>query len=48
MHGNTNRVPENVTPHSTIEDFRTFLENYVKENGIILPGRIPGFESTGV
>lgn len=48
MHGNTNRVPENVTPHSTIEDFRIFLENYVEENGIILPGRIPGFKSTDV
>lgn len=47
-HGNTNRVPENATPHSAIEDFRTFLENYVEENGIILPGRIPGFKSADV
>ena len=31
-HGNTNRVPENATPHSTIKDFRIFIENYVEEN----------------
>ena len=45
MHGNTNRKPENATPHSTIEDFRIFLEklHYVEENDIILPGRIRGF-----
>ena len=30
-HGNTNRVPENATPHSTIEDFRIFLKKYVEE-----------------
>ena len=47
-HGNTNRVPENATPHSTIKDFRIFIENYVEENGIILLGRIPGFKSTDV
>lgn len=47
-HGNTNRVPENATPHSTIEDFRIFLENYVEENGIILPGHIPGLKSAAV
>ena len=47
-HGNTNSVPENATPHSTIEDFCTFLENYVEENSIILPGHIPGFKSADV
>ena len=47
-HGNTNRVPDNATPHSVIEDFHAFLQNYVEENAIVLPGRIPGFKSDEV
>ena len=39
------RVPENATPLSVVEDFCAFLQNYVEENAIILPGRIPGFKS---
>ena len=47
-HGNTKRVPENVTPLSVVEDFCAFLQNYVEENAIILPGRIPGFKSDDI
>ena len=47
-HGNANRVPDNVTPHSVIEDLHAFLQNYVEENAIVPPGRIPGFKSDEV
>ena len=47
-HGNTKRLPENTLPKSAIEDVHTFLVNYVEENGITLPGRIPGFKSDDV
>ena len=30
---------------SVVEDFCAFLQNYVEENAIILPGRIPRFQS---
>ena len=47
-HGNTKRLPENTLPKSAIEDVHTFLVNYVEENAITLPGRIPGFKSDDV
>ena len=47
-HRNTNRLPENTLPYSTIEDVQAFLLNYVEENAITLPGRIPGFKSDDV
>ena len=47
-HGNTKRLPENTLPKSAIEDVHTFLVNYVEENAITLPGRIPGFKSDNV
>lgn len=47
-HGNTKRVPENATPLSVVEDFCAFLQNYMEENAIILPGRIPGFKSDDI
>ena len=37
-HRNTNRLPENTLPYSTIEDVQAFLLNYVEENAITLPG----------
>lgn len=47
-HRNTNRLPENTLLYSTIEDVQAFLLNYVEENAITLPGRIPGFKSDDV
>ena len=47
-HGNSNRVPDNATQYSTIDDVHAFIQNYVEENAIILPGRIPGFKSDDV
>ena len=48
IHGNANRVPTNLTPHSSVTDVHAFLNNYVEENAIMLPGRIPGYKSDDV
>lgn len=48
QHGNTKRLPENTLPQATIRDVHSFLANYVEENAIVLPGRIPGFKSDEV
>ena len=45
QHGNTKWLPENTLPQATIEDVHSFIANYVEENTIVLPGRIPGFKS---
>ena len=47
-HGNTKRLPENTLPQATIEGVHTFLMNYVEENAIALPGRIPGFKDDDI
>lgn len=47
-HGNTRRLPQNTLPQATIEDVHAFLLNYVEENAISLPGRIPGFKSDDI
>lgn len=44
-HGNTKRLPHNTVSQATIEGVKAFLSNYVEENAISLPGRIPGFKS---
>ena len=43
--GNTKRVPRNATSEKSLEAVHAFIENYVEENAIVLPGRIPGFKS---
>ena len=45
IHGNTNRVPGNATSKKSLEAILAFIENYVEENAIVLPGRIPGFKN---
>jgi len=45
IHGNTRRLPQNTLPQARFEDVHAFLSNYVEENAISLPGRIPGFKS---
>ena len=40
-HGNTKRLPPNTLPHAVVEDVNVFLINYIEENAISLPGRIP-------
>ena len=45
IHGNTKHVPGNATSEKSLEAIHAFIENYVEENAIVLPGRIPGFKS---
>lgn len=48
QHSSTKLLPENTLPQSTIEDVYLFIANYVEENAISLPGRIPRFKSDEV
>ena len=47
-HGNKKRLPSNTLLHLVTENLHNFLTNYVEENAIVLPGRIPGFKSDEV
>ena len=47
-HGNCNRLPSNTFPQAVVEDVKSFLSNYVKENAILLPGRIPGYKNDDI
>ncbi|CAH3191593.1 unnamed protein product [Porites evermanni] len=44
-HGNTKRVPKSATSKKSLEAVHAFIDNYVEENAIVLPGRFPGFKS---
>ena len=48
VHGNHKRLPHNATPQSVSEDVKNVLTNYVKENAVLLPGRIPGFKNDDI
>ena len=45
VHGNRKRLPHNTLPQTVTEDVKNFLTNYVEENAVLLPGRIPGFKN---
>ena len=47
-HGNKGRMPNNTLPYSAIADIQEFVTNYVKENGILLPGRTPGYKDDDI
>ena len=44
IHGNSKRLPHNVLPVAIAEDVKSFRSNFVDENAVLLPGRIPGFK----
>lgn len=48
IHGNTKRLPPNTLPQAVAEDAKTFLNNYVEDNAVLLPGRIPGYKSDDI
>ena len=48
VHGNTKRLPHNHLTHAVITNVTEFLKNYVEENGILLPGRIPGHKKDDI
>ena len=48
LHGNSKRLPPNTLPQAVTEDVKNFLTNYVEENAVLLPGRIPGFKKDDI
>ena len=48
VHGNRKRLPCNTLPPAVAEDVKNFLGNYVEENAVVLPGRIPGYKSDDI
>lgn len=48
IHGNSKRLPHNTLPQDVAEDVKNFLSNYVDENAVLLPGRIPGFKNEDI
>ncbi len=44
IHGNTNRLPFHAFTTADLRNITSFLTNHGEEHGILLPGRIPGFE----
>lgn len=48
IHGNSKRLPHNALPVAVTEDVKNFLSNFVDENAVLLPGRIPGFKNEDI
>ena len=48
VHGNRKKLPHNAKPQAVSEDVKNFLTNYVEENAVLLPGRIPGFKNDDI
>ena len=45
VHGNQKGTPHNRTPHSSLQNVVSFIDNYAQREGLSLPGRIPGYKS---
>ena len=48
IHGNTKRLPPNTLSTSSVDFVICFLLNYADQNGILLPGRIPGYTRSDI
>ena len=48
IHGNTKKKPHNALSFSSIEYVVRFLLNYTEQNGLLLPGRVPGYSRTDI
>ena len=48
VHGNSRKLPHNTLPQAVAKDVKNFLSNYVEENAVLLPGRIPGFKNDDI
>ena len=46
IHGNTKRKPQHALSFSSTEYVVRFLLNYTEQNGLLLPGRVPGYSRT--
>ena len=47
-HGNSRRLPTLTLSHESIRDVVVFLQNYVEQNGLLLPGRVPGYSRSDI
>ena len=47
-HSNTKYTPYNATSLSSMEFLVWFLLNYAEQNGILLPGRVPGYSRSDI
>ena len=48
VHGNTKRLPAHSLSLESIQHVVKFLLNYTEENGLLLPGRVPGYKRSDV
>ena len=48
VHGNRKKLPHNTLLQAVAKDVKNFLSNYVEENAVLLPGRIPGFKNDDI
>lgn len=44
IHGNTGKLPHNVTTYASIRYVVQFITNFAEQHAILLPGRIPGYK----
>lgn len=47
-HGNSRRRPHNALSFSSVEYVVRFLHTYTEQNGLLLPGRVPGYSRTDI
>ena len=48
IHGNTKRKPHHALSFSSVEYVVCFLHNYTEQNGLLLPGRVPGYSRSDI
>lgn len=47
-HGNSHRLPKRTLSYESIREFVVFLQNYVEQHGLLLPGRVPGYSRSDI
>lgn len=48
VHGNTGKIPHNTLSLHVTEFVVRFLLNYTEQNGLLLPGRVPGYSRSDI
>ncbi len=48
VHGNKKRTPHNRTTLASLQQVVTFIKNYAEQEGLSLPGRVPGYKNLKV
>ena len=48
IHGNTKRKPRHALSFASVEYVVRFLLNYTEQNGLLLPGRVPGYSRSDI